>query len=247
MKYLRNNAIFILLWFSFLFLFLIIGNIKLLPQLKFFFFNLIIIVIISVIFTWINENFTKKKKWYSIFIVIIFMTIDQIIKSFIFFKLYEKSFLKNIEIIDPVTNFRGSFIGELLQIDIKLYIYFIVYIISMFIIIEGYRFYSSIERKSFWSYWVFLSLVSGIFFSAFNKLIWGKSIDFIYFKPLFHSDFKDLILITGLYAFFVEIFDNKKNLQKILHWSFSNEIKLSKHFLKFVLKDIKKFFFYLKN
>jgi len=240
MKNIKNTLVFLLYWFLFIFIFIFIGKIEIDRIITLLVINFIIVILISFLFNRLNNIFSNRIKYKLILVVLILISIDQFFKYIVFSGIYKISILKNLTFIEPVINIRGSFLAELFQINIPFYLYIMIYFISIVIIAEGYRYYIKIERNNFWTYWTLLFLLSGIFSSLINKIIWKESIDYIFVNPLFHADLKDFLLLSGLYTFIMEVISNKNNLRKIMHWRLKKEVKSSKKFLKFLKNDIDK-------
>lgn len=206
--YLRNSAIMAFGWLAFLVMMVISGMIS---ETYRFLVLLVIpggfLVVTGLLFTYLA---LKYPRGYAVTIwpILGLVFLDQGIKLLVYFIGVEQlnlQIIPDLIYLQPQYNTYGSYLGSLLGMEISNLSYIVLYIVFAFFIIEGYHFYLSRNEKNFWTSSFYLSLVAGICASSLDKLLWGKTLDTLYIKPLFVCDIKDFYITYALFFLGAEI------------------------------------------
>lgn len=210
-----------------------------------FFMNLLLTIVFALtgwVIYIISNNYPNgfnKKVVYLIFIIL--MAIDQggklLIKLFFFNDFLE--IIPNFLYFDPIINTDGSWINARFGAGIGFTSLIILNIISLFLFIEIYRYYSSKNNKYFWSDMTFLFITSGALCSLIDKLFYGGSLDFIGISNLFIADLKDIYINLGILFFIMLIYINGY-FSNDDSSTLKDDINSIKKFLSFVKDDITK-------
>lgn len=161
------------------------------------------------------------KKRTIILWILVFTIIDQVIKIIIntFFLESHFEIIPSIIEFKPIFNQNYSYLNDLLirhsNINLGVLFHAIMYLLGIFIITIIWDFYRNIVYSKLIDF-AFIVFMSGFFCSIIGNLIWEKGIlDYIYLKPLFVFDLKDIYLNSFIFLFlayqikYIEIFKTK--------------------------------------
>jgi len=157
-----------------------------------------------------------------LFWVIILVIIDQIIKIIVHSYFLETRFdiIPQLFEFKPTFNTKHSYFNALLykhfNIDIGLYAHIIIFLIAEIIILTLYTFFRNIDLKSKKLLdLAFIFQLAGMICAVSGNLIWKKgTLDYIYLKPLFVFDLKDLYLNCFLVLFLIFTLRNDTEIRK---------------------------------
>jgi len=143
---------------------------------------------------------------------VVLFVIDQIIKVVI-----DKYFLDvKFDIIPPLFYFRPSFnhqyswINGLFGLGMGFWIHIIIYVFATLIIVLLYDYLKTLPGNRKMMNIAFVFGFAAIMCSFIGTIIWDGCLDYIYLKPLFVFDLKDLYINTFLILFIIPQI-NKKN------------------------------------
>lgn len=163
------------------------------------------------------------KKRQILFWIIFLIAIDQAVKIII-----NAYFLDvNFEIIPgllefkPVFNSKHSYLNSLLykyfDINLGFWFHIILFLVAqvIFILLHGFLKSNTIDREKILDA-ALVFQISGFVCALTGNMIWKNSIlDFIYLKPLFIFDFKDVYLNCFVFLFLIFAYKNKKQMEHL--------------------------------
>ena len=136
----------------------------------------------------------------------ILIVIDQVVKLFIKKYLFDIQidFIEGIIGFYPKINTNQSWGGNYISILANPMVANLLIIFCFFIIITGYQFYRSKNKKESRSVkLIYIFLMAGTICSLIDKVFWGGSLDFLRIPGLFIFDLKDCYLTIGEILFVV--------------------------------------------
>lgn len=155
--------------------------------------------------------------------IIVFITIDQVIKIVInaFFVDYKFDIISSFIEFKPTFNDKHSYVNVLLNRNFGLNIGLLPHIF-IFLVIGAVLFLcliylkNNIKRKIILLDTSIIFLYAGICCAFIGNLIWKNgTLDYIYLKPLFVFDLKDVYLDLGIALFFIYTANNWKQLKHV--------------------------------
>jgi lipoprotein signal peptidase len=155
--------------------------------------------------------------------VIILVIIDQIIKIIVNAYFLESRFdiIPSLFEFRPCFNTKHSYFNVLLykhfNIDIGLYAHIILFLIIEIVVLIFYVYFRNIDLRSKKLLdFAFIFQLAGVICAFSGNLIWEKgTLDYIYLKPLFIFDLKDLYLNCFLVLFLIFLLRNDTETRKI--------------------------------
>ena len=159
--------------------------------------------------------------------VIALFAIDQIIKIVI-----NQYFLDvRFDIIPPLFYFRPkfsqnySYINELFKLGMGFWIHAILRCFVVMLLIVLYSLYKTISKNAKVINIAFIFGFAAVTCSLIDTFLWGGSLDFIYLKPLFVFDLKDLYVNVFIILFLLYNHKNRKYLASIKVKDIINPVK----------------------
>lgn len=133
--------------------------------------------------------------------------------------------------LTPVLNVHGSFVTSRFDWNVGMIWMIAVNLLTLFFIVQGYRYYVQAKRKSFWASLTMTLFLAGGVASLIDKVFFGGSLDFLGLQGLFVADTKDFYLTIGLGCAVVELVDNPDNEAE--DSGFKEELRSVWKFLRF--------------
>ena len=153
----------------------------------------------------------KTRKIISLIFLLIFL--DQIIKILIHQYFFDCNFVILSPFLEfkPIFNNNGLYINNLLNINGGIFILqAIVQVVFLFLMIIFYIHLKKVGNNTKLFEWLFILCQSTLICAFIGYLFWDKGVlDYIYLKPLFIFDLKDLYAICFLCLLLVFIRNNK--------------------------------------
>ena len=187
-------------------------------------------------FSELNPLGFKTKTLFIIFTIL--MLIDQGIK-FIIGKFFFNNYFEIIPdflSFHPIINTHGSWLNARFNAGVNFTFLIVINLISLLLILEVYRYYSSKGNKSFWSDMCLLFIFAGALCSLIDKVFYGGSLDFIGISDLFIADIKDIYINIGLLFFLMTTYISGY-LSDDTSTTLKEDFQGIKKFLVFVKKD----------
>ena len=158
-----------------------------------------------------------------IFWVFILVVVDQVIKIIInaFFLEYQAEIIPSLFEFRPSFNDKHSYVNVLLyrkfQINMGLWFHLILFLIIEIVIIALYIcLKNSICNNRKLLDFAFIIQLAGLICALIGNLIWKNgTLDYIYLKPLFIFDLKDLYLNCFAIMFLIYFHKNKTQIKRI--------------------------------
>ena len=154
-------------------------------------------------------------------------TIDQIIKIVINQYFMDVKF----DIIPPLFYFRPkqsqdySYVNYLFNLGMGFWIHAIIRCLVAILLVVLYNLFRKISGNAKIINVAFIFGFAAILCSLIDTFIWGGSLDFIYLKPLFIFDFKDLYIDTWIILFLLYYIKNRKHLSSFKNKDVINHFK----------------------
>ena len=161
-------------------------------------------------------------------IILMLVLLDQMIKIVIYNYFFDHNFVIIPPLFEfrPVFNNKGPYFFNLLKINIG-YGIFIIHIILQFCMITFYILLRQVGNNTKLFDSVFIFFESGLICSLIGYLIWDKGcLDYIYLKPLFIFDLKDVYI--NCFVCLLLIFSYKNKLKR---FSYIRKLLKTKHLL----------------
>ncbi|HBC39501.1 MAG TPA: signal peptidase II [Porphyromonadaceae bacterium] len=177
------------------------------------------------------------KKQQILFWIIFLIAIDQAVKIIInvYFLDIKFEIIPGLLEFKPVFNSKHSYLNSLLykhfNINLGFWFHIILFLVAqaIFIVLHDFLKKNTIDREKILDTGLVFQ-ISGFVCALIGNIIWENGIlDFIYLKPLFIFDFKDVYL--NCFAILFIIFVHKHNKQ-IKHFKTKDIIQYSKTKLK---------------
>ena len=154
--------------------------------------------------------------------IFLLVIIDQAIKIIIHAFFLETRFeiIPSLLEFKPTFNSHYSYFNSLLynkyHIDIGLYYHIILYIFAETAVIAIYVTFKSISKNTKFLDIAFIFQLAGIICVLIGSLIWEKgTLDYIYLKPLFVFDLKDIYLNCFAVFFLISAHKNKTQMKTV--------------------------------
>lgn len=162
---------------------------------------------------------------------LVLIMIDQTIKIIINVHFLESHFdiIPSILEFKPVFNQKHSYVNVLLSnnfnINIGLLPHLILFLLAAIAVTIVYDFYRSFINSKLLDF-AFILFISGWSCALAGNLIWTKGVlDYIYLKPLFIFDLKDLYINCFAILLFLSLVKNKAKVEGIKKTDFISHIK----------------------
>ena len=161
-----------------------------------------------------------QKMVYWIFLLIL---IDQAVKIIInsFFLETQFDIIPSLFEFKPSFNNKHSWVNALLykhfNINIGLWVHLILFLFTGITVLSFYYYCRNniVEKKKLLDV-AFIFSIAGIICALIGNLIWKKgTLDYIYLKPLFVFDLKDLYIDCFVVLFFIYVHKNKTQMKTI--------------------------------
>jgi hypothetical protein len=129
----------------------------------------------------------------------------------------------------PVFNDKHSYVNVLLNdkfnVNFGLFIHLIIFSLAAIITTAVYDFYKSITKDKLLDL-AFIFYMAGWSCGLMGNLIWTKGVlDYIYLKPLFIFDLKDIYINCFTFLLFLSLIKNRPKTKKIKMKDFMLHIK----------------------
>ncbi len=175
-----------------------------------------------------EEKSNKSLKYLkTVFMVSLFICIDQLIKVIILNNYMNKKFyfINNMIGFEPIINTKYSYINSLGNFGIGLTAHIIGVLIAILITIIIYFFKNETYGTNPFKEFIFIFLFSGSFCSLIDKIIWGGSLDYILVEGFFTFDLKDVYITIFEVLIISCVIFNYKGLRKFDEKKFFRELK----------------------
>lgn len=163
--------------------------------------------------------------------ILILIIIDQVVKIIInaFFLDYNFEIIPSILEFKPVFNQKYSYLNvllnEKLNINFGLFPHLILFLFAISIIAFVYDFYKNIINSKLLDF-AFMLYVAGWSCALIGNLIWTKGIlDYIYLKPLFIFDLKDIYINSFTFLLLLALIQNRSKIKGVKMSDFMLQIK----------------------
>jgi len=162
-----------------------------------------------------------------IYWIVLLILIDQAIKIIIssFFLENQFEIIPSLFEFKPIFNDKHSYVNSLLyknfNIDMGLWfhIVFFLFIEILLLFLYGYCRKNIFENKKLLDV-AFIFQIAGVICALIGNLIWEKgTLDFMYLKPLFIFDFKDMYVNCFVILFLIYFHKNRTQMKSI--WLFT--------------------------
>ena len=158
-----------------------------------------------------------------IFWILLLIVIDQAVKIIInsFFLETQFEIIPSLFEFKPVFNDKHSYVNDLLfknfNIDLGLWFHLIVFLLAQMMLCFLYvKFKKNIVENKKLLGLVILFQIAGFICALIGNLIWQKgTLDYIYLKPLFVFDLKDLYIDCFAILFLVYCHKNKAQMKLV--------------------------------
>ncbi len=241
-KYIRNIAVFMIIWLVVMVIYAISGKVTDLAYLwKFFLLPALFLGSVAALATTLQHFFKVRPgiNWIFLFIAV---AIDQGIKAYLFSLNWEAisiPLIKPVFYIEPTQNTLGSYLWVLLGLKQGSHLLnIILFSLIGVIFIEIWRFYVRRKRNSFWINGFIHLFLAGLAANLIDNAFWGGSLDYITIKPFYTFDLKDLYITLCELFLVTELIDNRL-LKRFLKMPKEESRQLNKDFINFVKRDFR--------
>jgi len=166
---------------------------------------------------------------------IVLFVIDQVIKIVIERYFFDVNFdmIPPLFYFKPKYNINYSYVNDLFKLGWGFWTHVILNCIASIIIVFLYDIFKTISGNAKIIGFAFIFIFAAMLCSLIDKVCWGGSLDYIYLKPLFIFDLKDLYSKVFLVLLVLYCIKSDKNLS-----SFDEEVKnhLKNRFEKLKIK-----------
>jgi len=241
-KYFRNIGLFIMIWLMVMVIYALAERVSSFNYLwKLFLLPALFLGTVAALATFLESVFRVKKGINWVFLLVA-LSIDQLIKIYLFSTGWESLSLSLIEpvfYIEPTHNTKGSYLWVLLNIDaVPHFLNIILFSLLGFVFIEVWRFYVARKRNSFWINGFIHLFLAGLLANLADNAFWGGSLDYVTIKPLYTFDLKDLYITLCELFLITELLDNRL-LRRVFKMPREDSKKLNRDFIRFVRSDLR--------
>ncbi len=236
-KILKNAGILILCWVLAMLLYSLLYRVRqpgLLLQI--FVIPAAFFFLAGILFTIMEIN-TKVLRRLSIVFIFSAIAVDQAIKIYLFSLNWDDIniplILPAFHII-PTHNTLGSYLWVLLDwkgASNLLNVFLVLLLMPFFV--EFWRFYRAERRNSLWINLFVNLIVAGALCNIIDNLFHGGSLDYLYIRPFYTTDLKDIYISLALMCMVIEVFENKL---------YRKDSNINKDFNSFLSNDLRKLF-----
>lgn len=153
--------------------------------------------------------------------IVILIILDQVIKIIINAFYFDSNFeiIPSILEFKPVFNQKHSYLNVLLNdkfnINFGLFPHLIIFLLAIVIITFIYDFYKNILNSKLLDF-AFILYVAGWSCALIGNIIWTKgTLDYIYLKPLFIFDLKDVYINSFTFMLILTLVKNRTKIKGI--------------------------------
>lgn len=241
-KYVRNVALFFIIWVIVMVIYAISGKVTEFDYLwKFFLLPALFLSGIALLSTALEKLFLVRKGINWVFLLVA-VAIDQGIKAYLFSLDWESVSIPLIQpvfYIEPTQNTLGSYLWVLLGLKKGSHLLNILLFSTIgLVFLEVWRFYVARKRNSFWINGFIHLFLAGLLANLIDNAFWGGSLDYITIKPFYTFDLKDLYITLCELFLITELMDNRL-LRRFLNMPREDSKRINREFIKFVKSDLK--------
>lgn len=241
-KYLRNPAIFFVVWLAVMVIYAVAGKVTDLNYLwKFFLLPAVFLSVIALGSTALEDLFRVRRGINWLFLLIA-VGIDQGIKAYLFsldWEFISIPLIRPVFYIEPTQNTLGSYLWVLLGLKKGSHLLnIILFSIIGVLFIEVWRFYVQKKRNSFWINGFIHLFLAGLVANLIDNAFWGGSLDYVTIKPFYTFDLKDLYITLCELFILTELVDNRL-FRRFLKMSREESKRLNRDFIHFVKRDFR--------
>lgn len=241
-KYLRNIALFFVIWLAVMVIYALAHRVTDLDYLwKFFLLPALFLGMVAAIATLLEGMFKVRRGINWIFLGMA-VAVDQGIKIYLFTLQWESLSLPLIEpvfYIEPTQNTLGSYLWVLLGLQQGSHLVnIILFSLVGLLFIEVWRFYVLRKRNSFWINGFIHLFLAGLAANLIDNAVWGGSLDYITIKPFYTFDLKDLYITLCELFLVTELVDNRL-LRRFLSMPREDSRRLNRDFIRFIRHDLR--------
>lgn len=157
----------------------------------------------------------------TILLLILFLiALDQAVKLIIYNYFFDYNFdiIPGLLEFTPVFNDKHSYVNVLLDqhlgVNMDLWIHLLIFLFAELIILTLYGFFRTFSEKTKLLDLSITFQIAGLVCALVGNLIWQQgTLDFIYLKPLFVFDLKDVYVNCFIVLFFIYLQKNKEKLK----------------------------------
>ena len=125
----------------------------------------------------------------------------------------------------PTFNYKYIYLNHLFNLNIGYWRVIIMNIIGFLIILFFYGFFRKRSNNTTLLDTAFIFMNGGMISAFIGTIFWGGCLDYIYLKPLFVFDLKDLYIDIGVILLIASSFKNRKNYDSIKMKDIGNYVK----------------------
>ena len=148
--------------------------------------------------------------------ILLLAVIDQLIKIIIYCYFFDVQFtiIPPVFYFEPVFNYLHTYAANLLQINAGQWPNIILKAAVLLVVLLGTDYVRWIANYKLLD-WGLLFIISGCVCSLTDTVFWNKCLDYIYLKPLFVFDLKDMYLNIGAVLFVLSLYKNREELKSV--------------------------------
>jgi signal peptidase II len=241
-KYLRNFALFFLIWVIVMVVYSVAGKVTDPEYLwRFFLLPALFLAGIAIVATTLEILFKVRKGINWIFLLAA-LGIDQGVKIYLFSLDWESISIPLIQpvfYIEPTQNTLGSYLWVVLGLEKGSHLLnIILFSIIGVLFIEVWRFYTARKRNSFWINGFIHLFLAGLVANLIDNAFWGGSLDYITIKPFYTFDLKDLYITLCELFLLTELVDNRL-LKRFLKMPREDSRRINREFIRFIRNDLR--------
>ncbi len=242
MKYLRNLAVFFVIWIAVMVIYALSNRVTNFNYLwKFFLLPALFLGFIALFSTFLSEHFKVRKGLNWVFLILAVGS-DQAIKAILFSKDWQAisiPLVAPVFYVEPTHNTLGSYLWVLLGLKEGSHLLnIILFSLIGVLFVEIWRFYTHRKRNSFWINGFGHLFLAGLLANLIDNAFWGGSLDYITIKPFYTFDLKDLYITLCELFLVTELIDNRL-LKRFLNMPKKESKQLNRDFLSFIKKDLR--------
>jgi len=168
-----------------------------------------------------------KKSLRVMLLVLALVLIDQSIKIYIHNNFMDKEFyiFGSILGIKPIINIKYSYFNSFSNMGISLLAYIVLNIVILLLFIAIFDFIKERYTAHKIVYCLFVLVCAALICSLIDKVFWGGSLDFIFFKNFFIFDLKDVYISIFQIVAMLCVILNYKKLKSINEKTIYNDFK----------------------
>lgn len=154
--------------------------------------------------------------------ILVLIALDQAIKLVIYHWFMEVKFaiLSPLFYFEPFFNSKHSYVNTLLikhfQVEVGFWPHIVVFLFAAFVCLAMYRYFRTVTSHTKLIDTAFIFAAAGVVCALIGNVCWEKGVlDYVYLKPLFIFDLKDVYMNVFVVLFLIYVTKHKEQIHRI--------------------------------